>query len=388
MRNYIMTKEEIINETKNMFIDGYSYNLISQKLNVSNKFIWYHCKNIKRKLKFKKSAFTELKEKSLALRSDGYSLDEIAEQLSINKNTINKWTKHIKLNDLQKQKIRNRKFKHKYNYNIDIFSNPNDITYYILGAFYSDGNVSKEIRKCSIVSKDKEWLDQLSKTIGGMVPRKKKNSNCYVYEITNRYIGDWFVYNGCTPNKSLTVKMPNIPNEYISHFIRGVFDGDGCISIANQSSGSTKSLRAYIVSANKIFIEQLSKCFDDICSYQIITIKNKNVSIMGRAPKDYNDCYRLAFSGSSAVKFCEFIYNNKNIYLERKFEKYQSYLRIREEELKKLPAQFKDPNDVLDMLKIHTWKEVANHYKITVRSVINRLIKLGMYKTKKELLNI
>lgn len=43
---------------------------------------------------------------------------------------------------------------------------------------------------------------------------------------------------GCTTRKSLTLKFPNINifknKNLIRHFIRGYFDGDGCISYGNK----------------------------------------------------------------------------------------------------------------------------------------------------------
>lgn len=38
---------------------------------------------------------------------------------------------------------------------------------------------------------------------------------------------------GCVPNKSLILTFPNkyhVPKNLINHFIRGYFDGDGCIT--------------------------------------------------------------------------------------------------------------------------------------------------------------
>ena len=34
---------------------------------------------------------------------------------------------------------------------------------------------------------------------------------------------------GCIPNKSLILLPPKLKDEFISHFIRGYFDGDGSI---------------------------------------------------------------------------------------------------------------------------------------------------------------
>jgi intein/homing endonuclease len=51
----------------------------------------------------------------------------------------------------------------------------------------------------------------------------------------------WNVLNsyGCVPKKSLILKFPSISifdnKNLIVHFIRGYFDGDGCISYGNKS---------------------------------------------------------------------------------------------------------------------------------------------------------
>ena len=35
---------------------------------------------------------------------------------------------------------------------------------------------------------------------------------------------------GCVPNKSFILRRPNIEEGLIRHFVRGYFDGDGCVS--------------------------------------------------------------------------------------------------------------------------------------------------------------
>ena len=54
--------------------------------------------------------------------------------------------------------------------------------------------------------------------------------NKHLWNILNSY--------GCTPRKSLTLKFPDIKifksKDLIRHFIRGYFDGDGCISFSNK----------------------------------------------------------------------------------------------------------------------------------------------------------
>jgi intein-encoded DNA endonuclease-like protein len=41
---------------------------------------------------------------------------------------------------------------------------------------------------------------------------------------------DIMTIHGIMPNKSSDVKFPVVPKEYMSHFVRGYFDGDGFVN--------------------------------------------------------------------------------------------------------------------------------------------------------------
>lgn len=69
--------------------------------------------------------------------------------------------------------------------------------------------------------------------MSGTVNIRQNANNCvwaasskHLWEILNKY--------GCTPSKSLILKFPDESifesKDLIRHFIRGYFDGDGCIS--------------------------------------------------------------------------------------------------------------------------------------------------------------
>ena len=59
-------------------------------------------------------------------------------------------------------------------------------------------------------------------------------ANKHLWETLNSY--------GCTPKKSLTLKFPNESifkdKSLIRHFIRGYWDGDGCLSWSNKEHTS------------------------------------------------------------------------------------------------------------------------------------------------------
>jgi intein-encoded DNA endonuclease-like protein len=56
---------------------------------------------------------------------------------------------------------------------------------------------------------------------------------------------------GLTPNKSLTLQFPDVPREYVRHFIRGCWDGDGSVYLEKRS----KRIKASYVSGSRKFIQ-------------------------------------------------------------------------------------------------------------------------------------
>lgn len=125
------------------------------------------------------------------LRQQGLTLALIAKQLKVSRQTIFNWTKDIVLTQENIDNI--NKNRAKYKYNTDLFNNPNEITYYLLGAFIADGNVDKQfMRSISITSKDEDWLKSISNVL---CPNKiiYKNKNYFILKINNKQITNWFV---------------------------------------------------------------------------------------------------------------------------------------------------------------------------------------------------
>ncbi len=104
---------------------------------------------------------------------------------------------------------------------------------------------------------------------------------------------------GITPNKSLDVKFPYVPDMYLNHFIRGYFDGDGNIYS-----------RGYLVSfvgGSLDFMAALENHLKAQGFDVYLTKKGKHI--------------RLYMSGRKNIKeFYDWIYHDKGLYLKRKFE--------------------------------------------------------------------
>lgn len=191
---------------------------------------------------------------------------------------------------------------------------------YWLGFLYADGCAYKRLYLVNITlsSIDIEHLEKFKNSIktnklistkqvsSGYSPKSKASS----LRIQNKKMFYDVVKQGCHPAKSLILKFPTeeqVPTCLIRHFIRGYFDGDGYISIANR-----KNLRKdYEVgfSGNYEFLNKLS---------DILSQNNINMHLS----KD-KTIFRLRCGGRKKVlKYLNWIYQDANVYLDRKYIKY------------------------------------------------------------------
>jgi hypothetical protein len=103
---------------------------------------------------------------------------------------------------------------------------------YATGLIASDGCLYKDGRHIDLTSKDIEQLGNFMRCIGREIPVTLKQST-YANGPTPRVqfsdvtLYNFFVRIGITPNKSHTIGILDIPDEYFFDFLRGSFDGDG-----------------------------------------------------------------------------------------------------------------------------------------------------------------
>ncbi len=222
----------------------------------------------------------------------------------------------------------------KYPINYDAFLAEDDISYYLLGAYMTDGCItiaSKNSYKISITSKDKNWLIKIRNIISENKPVYKKKENSYAFEFTDETIANWLILYGCTPQKSATIRLEKeIPQNFQKDFIRGLVDGDGSISTYTYKATKIskagkeyfyKSSSVYICGISKEFLEDVKKIIPSDIKCYINSVGKNNGVIDGREINCNYDVYRLSFSHKNSQKLLEWIYypNNK-ISLPRKEE--------------------------------------------------------------------
>lgn len=218
----------------------------------------------------------------------------------------------------------------KINVNEDFFSSWSSSMAYVLGVICTDGNLNpgrirepwrskstSTIPMISVAQKEPELLEKIlflmncdaklhfskERIYGG-----KKAGSIYRFCITNEKIYDDLVNLGLTANKSLTMQFPNVPNEFMRHFIRGCWDGDGSVYIERQ----TKKICASFVSGSLTFVERITS--------ELIKSGFPNRTI--HRHKRETPSYYFRFTGSQVSQLYHFLYDNVNEseYLNRKFK--------------------------------------------------------------------
>ena len=207
----------------------------------------------------------------------------------------------------------------KYSVNEHYFDNINTSNKaYILGFLYSDGCnfVKTHTIRLQLQDRDKEILEQIKHELQYSGPlyfldlHNPRYYNQYALVITDRYLSENLEKYGMVQNKSLVVNFPNyLEDNYLSHFIRGLFDGDGCIS------WNKKRKSWYVGIAGTLDIcNGIGKYMDSInCKYVI------------RQEKRGKNCYTIEpTSISSRYIFLSNLYNDSNMCLKRKYNKFLS----------------------------------------------------------------
>jgi DNA-binding transcriptional regulator WhiA len=139
----------------------------------------------------------------------------------------------------------------KYNLNENFFDKLTEKSSYWLGFLYADGYVrmkdgkSGEL-KLKLKDTDKNHIEKFLKDIECKKPIKcgvdGKSKFCSVTVYSNLLVNKLFDL-GCVNNKTQKIRLPKLSEPFMSHFIRGYFDGDGSIhKIKNRPNSFSVSI--------------------------------------------------------------------------------------------------------------------------------------------------
>lgn len=238
-----------------------------------------------------------------------YSIMQLCKIYDLDRNALSKYFK--------KCGVEIKTHPNEKNCNHDSFENiDNEDKAYWLGFMYADGCVSSNRNTIEIGLKveDKGHLEKFKSFIESEHAIKFHKGNLgdsYRISIRSNKMKSDLIKLGCIPKKSLTLTFPNeqqLPKEFIKYFIRGYFDGDGCLSVTKKGEYVDMiGTMDFLKEVKTILLEMDIKA-------TIMPLATKN--------RDSNN-YRLILTNKQGRKdFLNYIYKGANVYLDRKYEKF------------------------------------------------------------------
>ncbi|MFY9461806.1 MAG: LAGLIDADG family homing endonuclease [Candidatus Sungiibacteriota bacterium] len=213
--------------------------------------------------------------------------------------------------------------------NEDFFKKWSPEMAYVLGFFAADGSMFVNPRGSHYIgfySADRNILKEvkaamsLEHRIGTRKIRERARKRAYVLQIGSKTIFRDLQKLGFNPNKSKNIRMPTIPPQYISDFVRGYFDGDGNVAVCkyrrkDRGNRKARTMLSGFTSGSKLFLLGLRQYLQ------------KHGGLGSGTLYFSSNAHRLYFSVNDSKRLYSLMYGNlsNQLFLPRKKERFESF---------------------------------------------------------------
>jgi hypothetical protein len=201
---------------------------------------------------------------------------------------------------------------------------------YILGFFAADGYIT--VNKTGghywcIHIGDRQLLEDIRTCIGSnhvisVRKRKGNGKDTYRFQIGSIEMCEDLHQLGYWMNKTNSLAIPFIPEDFFRYFVRGYFDGDGHVWVGlinKNTSHSSYTIQVGFTSCSRKFLELLQA--------RLVAL----LGVTGSMYKTKKACHRLTFSKTDALKIYDFMYNGLTsmLFLRRKRVVFEEFIKMR-----------------------------------------------------------
>ena len=229
----------------------------------------------------------------------------------------------------------------RYSYDTSFFDTWSDEMAYVLGFIFADGHVidapyMRGAYVC-VTNTDRDRIDAIRTLLKSehQVRTVEKGGNfktAYQLRIGSKDLFNQLKRHGVTPHKSLTMQFPDVPSQHLPAFLRGYFDGDGCVHLVRTPTGSVKKLLTVFTCGSKPFLERIHG------------ILVKNTGIQGPGLYRHGStktAYQLRYSTRDSLRLFMYLYEplpSWDLFLRRKYDIFKQYLAMRGLSPKTIPS--------------------------------------------------
>lgn len=203
---------------------------------------------------------------------------------------------------------------------------------YVLGFFAADGNMIRNKRGAHFIAfynNDRILLEKVRTALSSehkigrkILPAPRKTA--YQLQIGSKEMFGDLLSLGMKPAKSNTLILPRVPTPFHCDFVRGYFDGDGCIYFNLLKFADRKKPRRILMvrftCGNRVFLEELHAL-----------LRKHDVEGGSVRQKWDSRGFDLVLSHRDSVALFHMIYDtmpDSSLYLVRKFKKFVKALQI------------------------------------------------------------
>lgn len=211
-----------------------------------------------------------------------------------------------------------------YEVNDNYFKRQSHNMAYILGLLASDGCVSKDTNHfyIDLQESDEEILYKIKEELSfnGPIQHYTNNKGCKFsrLRVCSKIIKEDLAHYGITPKKTYTLMPPTfLEEQYYISYIRGYFDGDGCIYINQEKY----NYNWYICGARKEVLEWMQKIL--LNNYGIITSIQVSNTKLANGDSFY---YLQVYKKETIAQIFKILYVQGSLFLERKHQKMKKLL--------------------------------------------------------------
>lgn len=191
---------------------------------------------------------------------------------------------------------------------------------YVLGLITADGYHSEKLNTfyINLIESDKNLLEKvnslfnINRELRKVLPRKEQHKVQYQMIVTSKLLSKRLIELGIRSNKSHTCLFSDdVPEHLIHHYMRGIFDGDGCISISKMRQG------VFTLTGNKALVQKFESVLLRYVPVKPFTTAVRNA--------DSKNIITIMKGGNVVVPLIfKFLYKDASIFIERKYQKFLS----------------------------------------------------------------
>lgn len=298
----------------NMLIGQIAQQLMIERHTVVRTLQKYHLYDISKSKVHLNQQRIDRNNQVYALHKQGLTSRQIAQKLGISKSNVSVIL--TKFHDVPKGswESTNRWRKHSLNKRFFSIIDSEDKAYW-LGFLYADGCVTEKSIRLDLAAHDQEHIKKFKQALQAYSYPLYYHAavNSYYVVINSKEMVQDLLSKGCVPRKTFVIQFPDnniIPDTLIHHFMRGYFDGDGCICTSGNQA-------AFSIVGTHTFTQKYQQ------QLMLGIGKTTEVKLQIRA----NGISSFTLGGNKQViKVYNYLYHDAHIFLDRKKQKFDTVI--------------------------------------------------------------